>query len=100
MFKRYFITGLLIWLPIGITVWVLGFVVNTLDNVVPIALSPQALFGRDIPGFGVLVVALVVFLTGLLAANLLGSSCGWALGVAPCPNPLGALHLLLCQAGE
>ena len=72
MFKRYFITGLLIWLPIGITVWVLSFVVNTLDNVVPIALSPQALFGRDIPGFGVLVVALVVFLTGLLAANLLG----------------------------
>ncbi len=72
MFKRYFITGLLIWLPIGITVWVLGFIVNTLDSVLPIALSPRALFGVDIPGFGVVAVALVVFVTGVLAANLLG----------------------------
>jgi uncharacterized membrane protein len=51
---------------------VLGFIVNTLDSVLPIALSPRALFGVDIPGFGVVAVALVVFVTGVLAANLLG----------------------------
>ena len=43
--KKYFITGLLIWVPVVITIWVLGLVVNTLESVVPAFLSPQALFG-------------------------------------------------------
>jgi len=70
--KRYFIAGLLFWMPIGITVWVISTVFKTLDSVLPEGLSPRALFGLDIPGFGVLAVVLLVFLTGLLAANLLG----------------------------
>lgn len=71
-FKKYFITGLLIWVPLVITLWVLSLAVNTLESVVPAFLSPQALFGRDIPGFRVLLVIVVVLATGILAANFLG----------------------------
>ncbi|MFZ9070874.1 MAG: DUF502 domain-containing protein [Burkholderiaceae bacterium] len=70
--KRYFVTGLLIWVPIGITAWVINMIVTTLDGVVPISLRPEALFGVQIPGFGVLAVALLVLFTGLLGANLIG----------------------------
>ena len=73
-FKTYFITGLLVWAPVVITVWVLSVLVNTLESVVPSFLSPQALFGRDIPGFRVVVVLVVLFVTGILAANFLGRS--------------------------
>lgn len=72
--KKYFITGLIIWVPLVITIWVLSLVVNTLESVVPGFLSPQALLGQDIPGFRVLVVVAVLFVTGLLAANFLGRS--------------------------
>lgn len=71
-FKKYFITGLLIWVPLVTTLWVLSLAVSTLESVVPAFLSPQALFGRDIPGFRVVVVILVVLVTGILAANFLG----------------------------
>ena len=71
-FKKYFITGLLIWVPLVITIWVLGLVINTLESVVPVFLSPQALFGFDIPGFRVLVVLAVLLGTGVFAANFLG----------------------------
>ena len=64
-FKTYFITGLLVWAPVVITVWVLSVLVNTLESVVPSFLSPQALFGRDIPGFRVVVVLVVLFVTFL-----------------------------------
>ncbi|TAL75634.1 MAG: DUF502 domain-containing protein [Burkholderiaceae bacterium] len=71
-FKRYFITGLLIWIPLIITVWVITLVVNTLESVVPEFLSSRALFGVQIPGFPVALVVLVVFLSGLLGANFIG----------------------------
>lgn len=72
--KTYFITGLLIWAPLVITLWVIGLLVDTLENVVPKFLSPQALFGMDLPGFRILLVLLVLFATGLFAANFLGRS--------------------------
>jgi uncharacterized membrane protein len=70
--KRYFITGLLVWIPIVITLWVLGMVVSTFESVVPGFLTSEALFGRHIPGFGFVLVVAVVILTGLFTANLLG----------------------------
>jgi uncharacterized membrane protein len=70
--KTYFLTGLLIWVPLVITIWVLSVVVNTLESVVPQFLSPQALFGRDIPGFRVVLVLGVLLVTGLVGANFLG----------------------------
>lgn len=72
MFKRYFVTGLLIWVPLVITVWVLSLVVSTLEAVVPSVLTSESLFGRHIPGFGLAMVIIVVLLTGMGAANLLG----------------------------
>lgn len=72
MLKRFFIAGLLIWVPLGITYWVISTIVKTLDNIIPPHMTPQALFGFEIPGFGLLAVVLVVFVTGAFAANLLG----------------------------
>lgn len=72
MLKRYFMTGLLIWVPLVITVWVLNLVVSTMDQFLPVALSSEALFGRYIPGYGFVVVVLVVLITGILARNIIG----------------------------
>jgi uncharacterized membrane protein len=72
IFKKYFITGLLIWVPLVITVWVLGVLIATLEGFVPGFLSAESLFGVDIPGFRFVLVILVVLLTGVFAANLLG----------------------------
>jgi len=73
--KRYFITGLLIWIPLGITVLVLSWLINTMDHsldLLPTRLRPEALWGFHVPGIGMVVMVLVVFLTGLLAANFIG----------------------------
>lgn len=70
--KKYFITGLLIWVPLVITVWVLGLLVATLEGFVPGFLSSESLFGLDIPGFRFALVIVVVLLTGVFAANLIG----------------------------
>jgi len=73
--KRYFITGLLIWIPLGITVLVLSWLINTMDHtldLLPSKLRPEALWGFHVPGIGIVVAVLVVFVTGLLAANFIG----------------------------
>ena len=69
--KKYFITGLLIWIPLAITLWVLDLIVTTMDALLPQQLQP-VLFGRQVPGLGVLLTLLVVFGTGVLASNILG----------------------------
>ena len=71
-FKRYLLAGLLLWTPIAITVWVITWVFDALDNVLPVALRSEVLFGVHVPGFGVLVVVLFILFTGFLAANLIG----------------------------
>ena len=73
--KRYFITGLLIWVPLGMTAWVLKFLIDTMDQsllLLPDSLQPENLLGMDIPGIGTVLTLLVVFLTGLLTANIIG----------------------------
>jgi uncharacterized membrane protein len=75
MFRRYFITGLLIWVPIGITLWVLDLIITTMDlslSLLPQSWQPVALFGRHLPGIGAVLTLVVIFLTGVLAANFLG----------------------------
>lgn len=71
-FKRYFVTGLLIWIPLIATFWVLAMLVDTLEALVPQFLSPQALFGVHIPGFQFVLVLVVILLTGVLCANFIG----------------------------
>ena len=73
--RRYFITGLLVWVPIVITVWVLSFLVGTMDQtllLLPSAFRPETWLGVYIPGIGALLTLLVVFLTGLFTANIIG----------------------------
>ena len=73
--KKYFITGLLIWVPLGITVWVLSLIVRSMDQsllLLPQAIHPEYLLGMYIPGLGALLTLLVVFLTGLVATNIVG----------------------------
>lgn len=74
-FKRYFITGLLIWVPLAITAWVLNLIVGTMDQslrLLPESLHPQNLLGVNVPGVGALITLLVILLTGVAAANFIG----------------------------
>ena len=71
--KKYLITGLLVWIPLAITLWVLHLIVTTMDltlTLLPPVFVPE--FTRNIPGLGVLLTILVVLLTGVLASNILG----------------------------
>jgi uncharacterized membrane protein len=73
--KRYFITGLLIWVPLGITIWVLSALLGAMDQtllLLPETWRPHAWLGFNIPGLGVILTGVVIVLTGLFAGNLIG----------------------------
>ena len=73
--KRYFITGLLVLVPLLITVWVLATLIGIMDQsllLLPASWRPEAQFGYSIPGLGALLTLLVVFVTGLIATNFFG----------------------------
>ncbi len=73
--KKYFITGLLVWVPLGITLWVLDLLVTTMDQsllLLPERYQTENLFGVHIPGMGVLLSLLILVATGLITANFIG----------------------------
>jgi uncharacterized membrane protein len=73
--KKYFITGLLVWIPLIITVWLLQAIISTLDStllLLPAQWRPDHLFGFSIWGIGTLLSLLVVLLTGVVASNFFG----------------------------
>jgi uncharacterized membrane protein len=73
--KRYFVTGLLIWVPLGITLWVLHLLIGTLDQslaFLPADWQPEAWIGMRVPGLGVILTLLVIGLTGVFATNFFG----------------------------
>ncbi len=73
--KKYFITGLLIWVPLGITLWVLDLLVSTMDQtlrLLPEQFQTESWLGFHVPGMGVVMTFIVVLVTGLVAANFLG----------------------------
>ena len=75
MIKRYFITGLLIWLPLAITAWVLTVIAGIADNslrLLPKAVLSQNLVGFDVPGAGIVVALIIILTTGLFATNSIG----------------------------
>lgn len=75
-FKRYLIAGLLVWLPLGVTLAVIKFLVGLFDQsllLLPYQYRPDVLLGVDIPGFGVLLSLTLILVTGVVVANFLGS---------------------------
>ncbi|RJG05004.1 DUF502 domain-containing protein [Noviherbaspirillum cavernae] len=74
--RKYFITGLLILVPLAITLWVLNLVIGTMDQsllLLPERWQPRNVFGFHIPGLGTILTLLVIFLTGLLTRNFIGN---------------------------
>ena len=76
--RRYLIAGLLIWVPLVITIWVLKLVVDMLDQsplllVLPEQYRTLTLWGVNVPGLGVALTLTVVFVTGVFAANFFGA---------------------------
>jgi uncharacterized membrane protein len=75
MLRKYLITGLLIWVPLAITLWVLNLIISTMDQslrLLPNRWHPHAIIGYDVPGLGVVLTVLVVLITGVLARNIIG----------------------------
>ena len=80
--RKYFLTGLLVWLPMGVTIWVLTWLYGTLDGIFLAVLGAfNAVFPgidklahtlRSIPAFGVVTVGVVIFVTGMFVANMFG----------------------------
>jgi uncharacterized membrane protein len=74
--KKYFITGLLIWIPLIITLWVLKVIFDTLDAsllLMPVSFQTESWLGVHIPGLGALLTLLIVLLTGIFATNFFGA---------------------------
>jgi uncharacterized membrane protein len=73
--RNYMIGGLLIWIPIMITVWVVRFLSGILDNslvLLPPSWRPEAIVGTYVPGVGIILSLLLLFFTGVLVKNLFG----------------------------
>ena len=81
--KKYLLAGLLVWLPLAVTVWVLHAVLGMLDGIFALVLTagqsvlPQSVYAqieelKRIPGLGVLVMVVGLFVTGIFAANMVG----------------------------
>jgi uncharacterized membrane protein len=76
MFKKYLIPGLLIWLPLAITLWILDIILATLDRtlvLLPASWHPDSIFGFHVPGFGLILSVAIVLTTGALARNFVGN---------------------------
>jgi uncharacterized membrane protein len=73
--RRYFVAGLLVWIPLVITLWVLKLIVDVMDQsllLIPAQYRSDALFGFHVPGLGLILTTVIVLLTGALAANFFG----------------------------
>lgn len=73
--RKYFVAGLLVWLPLVATFVVLSFAINLIDRsllLLPVAYRPETLIGFKVPGLGVILTVILIMLTGLIAANFFG----------------------------
>ncbi|MCK5902466.1 MAG: DUF502 domain-containing protein [Cocleimonas sp.] len=73
--RKYLITGLLVWVPLGITILVIKLLVDLLDTtllLLPQAWQPENLFGFNVPGLGIILTTLFVFMTGFVITNMTG----------------------------
>lgn len=73
--RKYLIAGLLVWLPLAATVFIIRMVIGLLDRtmlLLPPEYRPEALIGFSIPGMGLVLSIVILIVTGMLAANLIG----------------------------
>ena len=72
--RNYFISGLLFWIPLALTVIVIKFFLELINNLVPRQYLPEAVFNLDttIPGSGIILIVLIILITGVLVTNILG----------------------------
>jgi len=72
--RNYFISGLLFWIPLALSVFVIKFFLELVNSLVPQKYLPEALFNLDttIPGSGIILVLLVILITGVMVTNILG----------------------------
>ena len=72
--RNYFISGLLFWIPLALTVLVIKFFLELINNLVPQQYLPEAIFNLDttIPGSGIILIVLIILVTGVLVTNILG----------------------------
>jgi uncharacterized membrane protein len=73
--RRYIMAGLLFWVPVGATLFVLDVFVGVMDRtllLLPPAYRPETLLGFNIPGLGIVLTVIVLIVTGILVANLVG----------------------------
>ena len=74
-FRKWLLAGLLVIVPLAITVWVLEWILSTLDQtllILPPTWRPDSLIGFHIPGFGVLLALAILLVVGAAASNFLG----------------------------
>ncbi len=75
--RRYIIAGILVWLPIGVTIFLVRILIGLLDRtlvLIPQKYQPEELLGFAIPGLGILLTIVILLVTGVLAANIVGRS--------------------------
>jgi len=82
MLRKYFITGLLILVPLSITLWVIHSVIGVMDQsllLLPVEWRPESFLGHHIPGVGTILTLLIILITGILAKNFIGNYIlgGW-----------------------
>ena len=81
--RRYILAGLLVWMPLAITIWVLGWLLGTVDgiffwlltliqSVLPQGADRALERLRQVPGLGLLVMLALMLLTGVFATNIFG----------------------------
>ena len=70
--KNYLFAGLLVWIPIGLTIWVINFIIKAATGFVPHQLSTDYWFGIHIPGSELIIALLALLITGMIATNFLG----------------------------
>jgi len=79
--RRIIVAGLLVWLPLGITIFIIRLLLDLLGQtykIIPEFLRPESILGFSIPGFEILLALVIIFATGLIAANFIGKSLvGW-----------------------
>jgi uncharacterized membrane protein len=79
--KRHLLTGLLVWVPIAVSLWVISSVVSLLDQsqmLLPAQWRPESWLGFSVPGIGALLTLLAIWFTGLITANYIGAALmGW-----------------------